>query len=169
MPQSKGRFGMRKTGPSEADRCRQAGKHSSAKVSVRGACEILPLAIEARLLRDRLQARRERHRRGDQKTPQGPAEQRSFPALRSLCPSPCQGSGTMRPGRSCTRRSLRPPPPARGVLAAPCGATAVQRAPRSWRPLDPCPDARLCLCRKSRIRCRKWRRGRSCRAWPRRS
>ena len=121
------------------------------------------------------EARRERHRRGGRKTPQGPAEQRCFPALRSLCPSPCQGSGIMRPGRSCTQPVLptanRPMPgPARGAPCArrsPRGACSQLHARRLQSSVRraggavwmPAPNARLCLCGQSRIRCREWRRG----------
>lgn len=72
--------------------------------------------------------RERRYRRDNPKTPHGPAKRRFVPVLRSLCPFPCQGSGTMRPARAgsgCRMLSpwlpLRQAPPPAGMRFSPAG------------------------------------------------
>ena len=162
---------MRKTGRSEANRCCQAGTHSSAKVTVRGPVRSSPLQSSPVCSGTAF-----RHAGSGSVGPTG----RPFKGL--------QDSDAIRPWAPCAlprlwhraaRVVLPQPvlPTANRPGAGPAdGAPCARRPPRracsqlhAGRPQSrlhrargvvwiPAPNARLCLCRQSRICCREWHR-----------
>lgn len=117
----------------------------------------LDIATDSRRVRVRLQAR-QRDCQGGRMTPQGPAEHPRFPAFRPRGPSLCLGSGTVRPVQEAWLQHH---------------AGHTQSGIHAARDLVwvRCPDvnARLALCRPSRIHRGEWRRRSSCRVCLRRS